>query len=192
MATGAALAVIILVLTPVSGAHLNPAVTLVERACGRRSSREAALYVGAQLAGAMCGAVLANLMFDLPAVELSTTARAGAGVLLGEVVATAGLVVVILSLAPPLAPPGRSRALPFAVGAYIGAACLFTSSTAFANPAVTVGRMLTDTFAGIAPASVVPFVVAQLVGAGLGFGIALALHGRDVPVGGTEPRKDHP
>ncbi|MDG4820841.1 aquaporin family protein [Asanoa sp. WMMD1127] len=163
IATALALAVIILVVGPVSGAHLNPVVSLAEWWLGRRDrSGLAALagYVVAQLVGAGAGCVLANLMFDQPAVTVSTHARAGAPLWLGEVVATGGLVLLVFALAR----TGRASLTPAAVGAYIGAAYWFTSSTSFANPAVTVGRALTDTFAGIAPASVPGFVVAQLVG----------------------------
>jgi arsenate reductase len=162
-ATAAALVAIILAIGPVSGAHLNPVVTLAERCFGRLGNREAAGYVAAQLAGGAAGAVVANLMFSMPAVQLSTKARSGGALWLAEVVATFGLLLVIFGVVR----SGRASAAPFAVGAYIGGAYFFTASTSFANPAVTAARMLSDTFAGIKPSSVVPFVVAQLVGAAL-------------------------
>ena len=162
-ATAAALAAIILAVGPVSGAHLNPVVTLADRAFGGVSSLEAGVYVASQVAGALAGAIVANLMFDLPAVELSSTARSSGGLWLGEIVATCGLLLVVFAVAR----SGRSSVAPFAIGAYIGAAYFFTSSTSFANPAVTVARALTDTFAGIAWRSVPAFVVAQLAGAAL-------------------------
>jgi len=162
-ATAAALVAIILALGPVSGAHLNPVVTIADRVFGGVSTAEAVTYVGAQLVGGSVGAVVANVMFSLPVVELSTHARSSGALWSGEVVATFGLLVVIFGVVR----SGRSTAAPFAVGAYIGSAYFFTSSTSFANPAVTVARTLSNTFAGIAPASVPPFVVAQLVGAAL-------------------------
>lgn len=175
LATVFGLTVLILVMGPISGAHLNPAVSLVDWALGRRSgtglpARDLGAYVLAQTLGAVAGAVLADAMFAVP-VTWSGTDRSGAPLLLAEVVATAGLLLVILSLAR----SGRAALIAPSVGAYIGAAYWFTSSTSFANPAVTVGRMVTDTFAGIAPGSVPGFVVAQLVGAALGAGLALAL-----------------
>ncbi|MGH9189560.1 MAG: aquaporin [Acidimicrobiales bacterium] len=160
-ATAAALAAIIVAVGPVSGAHLNPVVTLVDRAFGGVTTLEAGAYISAQVVGAAVGAVVANLMFSLPAVALSTTARSSGGLWLGEVVATFGLLLVVFSLAR----SGRSSVAPFAVGAYIGGAYLFTSSTSVANPAATVARGLSDTFAGIAPGSAPAFVAAQLVGA---------------------------
>lgn len=168
VATAAALVALILAVGPVSGAHLNPAVTLAARLLGGLSTRRAAAYVAAQLAGAGFGAVLANLIFSLPAVELSGQARSSGGLWTSEVVATVGLVLVVFGLVR----SGRAAAAPFAVGAYIGAACLFTPSTSFANPALTVARTLSDTFAGIAPGSVLPFVAAQLAGALLATGAA--------------------
>lgn len=174
IATTLGLFVLIAVLGPVSGAHLNPAVTIVDllrpgSALSGRMGR-AAMYVGAQLAGAIGGSVLANAMFDVPQA-LSTTDRGGFGVLLAEVVATAGLIVVILLAVR----HGAERAVALWVAAYIGSAYWFTSSTSFANPAVTVGRMFTDTFAGIAPASAAPFVLAQLLGAAVGVAVASLL-----------------
>lgn len=173
-AVGATLAVLIAVLAPVSGAHLNPAVTLVEwlRAPrGPGAATTAGCCLLAQVGGAAAGAVLANLMFALPPVAASGTARGGAGQWLGELVATAGLVLVIGGLGR----AGRVAAIPPAVGAWIGAAIWFTSSASFANPAVTFGRMLTDSFTGIAPASVPAFIAAQLAGAALGAGLVAML-----------------
>jgi glycerol uptake facilitator-like aquaporin len=174
-ATAAALAVIILLVGPVSGAHLNPVISLVDWWFGRCRGRglglpEVPAYIAAQIAGGIAGAVLANLMFDLPAATWSTTSRSAGHLWLSEVVATAGLVAVVFALAR----TGRAGLSAAAVGAYIGAAYFFTSSTSFANPAVTIARAFTDTFAGIAPASVAPFVVAQLLGAAVG---ALAVRG---------------
>jgi glycerol uptake facilitator-like aquaporin len=159
-ATGAGLVALILALGPISGAHFNPIVTLADRVRGRCSSRDAVLYTGAQIAGACVGAMVANLMFGLTAVTLSTHTRASGGLWLGEVVATFGLLVVILGVVREPHPAVGA----FAVGGYIAAAYWFTSSTSFANPAVTIGRSLTDTFAGIRPSSAPPFVIAQLAG----------------------------
>ncbi|MGO4186862.1 aquaporin [Pseudarthrobacter sp. TAF60_1] len=174
-ATVLGLTVLILVLGPVSGAHFNPAVSLVDWVLGRRSGTgltlpELGTYVIAQTVGGMSGSVMANAMFEV-GTSISVKERATPGHLLGEVVATAGLVLLIFALA---ATKRGALAAP-AVGAYIGAAYWFTSSTSFANPAVTVGRIFTDTFAGIAPASVPGFVIAQLVGAAAGLGLLLAL-----------------
>jgi glycerol uptake facilitator-like aquaporin len=169
--TGAALVALILALQPVSAAF-NPIVTLVERALGALSSREAAALIVAQLAGGVTGAVVANLMFNLAPVNVSTQHRGGGGVLLGEVVATVGLLVVIFGTAR----AGRGHQVAFAVGGYILAAYWFTSSTSFANPAVTVARMFSDTFAGIAPASVAPFVLMQLLGGVLGYALIRGLY----------------
>ncbi len=144
----------------ISGAHFNPVVTLASRLAGHLDNRESVLYVAAQIAGGCTGAVIANLMFDLPAVTLSTHDRSGANLWLGEIVATFGLLLVILGIVR----SGRASFVPFAVGGYIAAAYWFTSSTSFANPAVTIARSLTDTFAGISPSSVPGFVAAQVVG----------------------------
>lgn len=163
VATGAALVAIILAVGSVSGAHLNPVVSLADAALGGLRLRELAAYLGAQVAGAVSGVVVANLMFSLPAVSLSAHERSGAGVWLGEVVATLGLLLVVFGLVR----SGARGMAPFAVGAYIAAAYFFTSSTSFANPAVTVARTLSDSFSGIAPVSVLAFVAAQLVGAAL-------------------------
>ena len=171
-ATAAGLVAIILVLGPVSGGHLNPVVTIADRVFGGLTSTEAAAYIGAQVGGGAVGAVVANLMFSQPAVELSTHVRSSGALWTSEVVATFGLLLVIFGVVR----SGRSAAAPFAVGAYIGAAYFFTSSTSFANPAVTVARTLSDTFAGIAPGSVAPFVAAQLVGAALAIGAVRVLY----------------
>jgi glycerol uptake facilitator-like aquaporin len=171
IATGAALVALILALQPVSAAF-NPVVTLVERALGLVDTTTAAALVAAQVLGGCLGAAVANLMFGLDPVSLSTTERGGGGVLLAEVVATLGLVVVIFGTLR----SGRTEAVAFAVGAYISAAYFFTSSTSFANPAVTVARMLSDTFAGIAPSSVLPFVAMQVLGGVLAAGAVLLLY----------------
>jgi arsenate reductase len=163
-ATAAALVAIILAVGAVSGAHLNPLITLADRAFGGVTTREAGAYCAAQVAGAVLGTVIANLMFELPAVQISDRSRSGSGVWLAEVVATFGLLLVVFALAR----SKRTSIAPFAVAAWIGGAYFFTSSTSFANPAVTFGRILTDTFSGIAPRSAPAFVVAQIVGAGLG------------------------
>ncbi len=169
--TGAALIALILALQPVSAAF-NPVVTLVERALGVITTRTAAALVVAQLLGGVLGAVVANLMFDLPAVQVSDHVRSGGGLWLGEVVATLGLLMVIFGAVR----SGRSGQVAFAVGGYITAAYWFTSSTSFANPAVTLARMFSDTFAGIAPSSVLMFVLMQLVGGLLGYGLIRLLY----------------
>ena len=171
IATGAALAVLVVALQPVSAAF-NPAVTVLERLARSITTRTAVWTVAAQLLGGVVGAVLANLMFGRPAVALATTVRAGPGVWLAEVVATAGLVMIIGALTR----TGRTQHLGWAVGAYITAAYWFTSSTSFANPAVTVARTLSDTFAGIHPSSVPAFLAAQAVGATLGHLTVRALY----------------
>ncbi|MEK8027959.1 MIP/aquaporin family protein [Pseudaquabacterium rugosum] len=164
LATVGGLYVLIEVFGPVSGAHFNPAVSLVMAARGALEKSALPPYIVAQLAGAACGAWLAHAMFDLPLAQLSTKVRSSPGQWIAEAVATAGLLLVILR-----APPARVAAM---VAAYIGAAYWFTASTSFANPAAAFGRMFSDSFAGIAPASVPGFVIAQLAGAGLG----VALH----------------
>jgi arsenate reductase len=161
VATAGALVALILMFGAVSGAHLNPVVTLVDRSFRAISTRDAGLYIAAQVAGACVGAFVANVMFGRPAFEWSTTTRSSGGLWLSEVVATAGLLVVIHGCVR----GGRAAAVPFAVAAWIGGAYWFTSSTSFANPAVTIGRMLSDTFAGIKPSSAPMFIVMQLVGA---------------------------
>jgi arsenate reductase len=177
IATMLALTVLILVFSPVSGAHFNPAVTLVgwwlhRRKPDRPSAADVVGYVAAQTLGAIAGAILANVMFGLQPVQMSATARTGGHLWLGEIVATAGLILLIFALLR----IGRGGLVPAAVGAYIGAAYWFTSSTSFANPAVTIGRAFTDTFAGISPASVPGFVAAQLVGAVVGVAVVIALY----------------
>ena len=159
-ATAAALAAIILTFGPISGAHVNPVVTLGDQILRGRRDREGAAYVLAQVAGAIAGTVLANLMLELPAIEWGRTDRSGMALWLAEAVATFGLVTVVFGSVQ----LGRV-AVAVAVGAYVGGAYFFTSSTGFANPAVTIGRMFTDSFAGIAPAHVLAFIAAQAVGA---------------------------
>lgn len=176
LATIFGLGVLILLLGPVSGAHFNPVVTLAEWWTGRRGGpgvtiREAAVYVPAQIVGAIAGAILADAMFGKPLVEWSTHDRSAGHLLLGEVVATAGLILLIFGLAR----TDRLRFAPVAVASYIGAAYWFTSSTSFANPAVTIGRTFSDTFAGIAPGSLVGFIGAQLIGAMVGLALVALL-----------------
>jgi glycerol uptake facilitator-like aquaporin len=166
LATAGALTAMILALGPVSGAHLNPAVTLADRAFGGLTNRETIGYVTAQISGGIAGVIVANLMFDLPAATWSTTARSGSHLWLAEAVATIGLLLVIFGLVR----SGKASVAAFAVGGYIAGAYYFTSSTSFANPAVTIARTLSDTFAGIAPASAPGFVVAELVGVGIAVG----------------------
>jgi glycerol uptake facilitator-like aquaporin len=175
--TGAALVALILALQPVSAAF-NPAVTLVETALGGLKARAAAVLIAAQLVGGILGAVVANLMFDLDAVSIATHHRDGGGRLLGEVVATLGLLLVIFGAAR----SGRSDRVAYAAGGYITAAYWFTSSTSFANPAVTVARMFSDTFAGIAPSSAAMFIAMQLLGAALGYLLVRALFPSAPPV----------
>ena len=161
-ATGAGLVALILAFGPVSGAHLNPVVTLADWLLGGITGVAGAVYVVAQVVGCCVGAVVANLMFELDAVNLSTHTRASHGLWIGEFVATLGLILVIFGIVR----SGRASVAPFAVGGYIAAAYWFTSSTSFANPAVTIARMLSNTFAGIRPSSVPAFVAVQ-VGAAL-------------------------
>ena len=172
MATAGALVAIILAVGPVSGAHLNPVVTLADRVFGAMGTFDAVVYCGAQVIGGAVGAVVANVMFSLPAVELSTHARSSGALWTSEIVATFGLLLVIFGVVR----SGRTAVAPFAVAAYIGGAYFFTSSTSFANPAVTLARTLSDTFAGIAPASVPAFVLAQLIGAGLAIALVRFLY----------------
>jgi glycerol uptake facilitator-like aquaporin len=177
LATAAGLAVIILLVGPVSGAHLNPVVSLADWWLGRRAGSGLRLahvgaYASAQIAGGILGAILANLMYHLPAITVATTTRSGWNLFLSEIVATAGLVALIFTLAR----RGRAALVGPAVGAYIGAAYWFTASTSFANPAVTIGRMFSDTFAGIAPSAVPPFIAAQLLGAVVGVVVIHTLH----------------
>jgi glycerol uptake facilitator-like aquaporin len=198
-ATFLGLTVLILLFGPTSGGHFNPVVSAADWLLGRRSGaglagRDAAAYAVVQTIGGVAGAVLANLMFEVSVTELATTERSGAHLLLGEVVATAGLVALVFTLAR----TGRGALAAPAVGAYIGAAYWFTSSTSFANPAVTVGRMFSDTFAGIDPASVPGFVAAQLVGGALGLALVRYLHpaagatAADVVVPTTSERRSRP
>ncbi len=178
-ATALGLTVLILVFAPVSGAHFNPVVSAADWLLGRFSGHNSAShgltgaevvsYSMAQACGGIAGAELANLMYQVPLRELATTERTGVHLLLGEVVATVGLILVIFSLVR----TGRGALAAPAVGAYIGAAYWFTSSTSFANPAVTVGRIFSDSFAGIAPGSVPGFVIAQIVGALVAVGLVL-------------------
>jgi glycerol uptake facilitator-like aquaporin len=179
IATGGALVAILLMFGPISGAQLNPAVTVCMAVTRDLTPRVAAGYIVAQLAGAVAGAMLANAMFDLDVITLSTTVRAGFPKLLSEAVATFGLMGVVICV-------GRTRAsiTPFAVAAYIVAAYWFTASTSFANPAVTLGRALSDTYAGIRPGDILGFVGAQAVGATLGAWLFTWL----VPLGAT-PRR---
>ena len=163
LATVGGLYILIEVFGPVSGSHMNPAVSLAVASRGQLPWGEAAGYVGVQLLGAACGAWLAHAMFDLSVIQVSSKVRSGSGQWLAEIVATAGLLLVILR-----APPQRVAAM---VAAYIGAAYWFTASTSFANPAASFGRMFTDTFAGIAPSSVPGFMLAELIGAAAGLGL---------------------
>jgi glycerol uptake facilitator-like aquaporin len=171
-ATAVGLFAIILMVGPVSGAHLNPVVSFVDAAFGGLSWRDATAYLPAQVAGCSGGAILANLMFGDAAITLSTKHRASGAHWLSEVVATVGLLLVIFSLAR----SGRSSTAPAAVGAYIGAAYFFTSSASFANPAITVGRMFSNTFAGIQPSSAPGYIGAQIVGGGLAIALIKALY----------------
>ena len=173
VATAFALMALIWAFGPISGAHFNPAVTLADIVLKGRPVSEGIAYVAAQVVGGIAGTILANLMFSLEPVVWSTKERGGSGQWLGEVIATLGLLMVIF-----LIPRSRSAVIAVAVGAYIGAAYFFTSSTSFANPAVTVSRMFSDTFAGIQPASAPLFVVMQLVGAALAIGLVWFLVGR--------------
>jgi glycerol uptake facilitator-like aquaporin len=171
-ATAAGLYAIIMMFGPVSGGHFNPVVTLADAAFGGLPRREAAAYLPAQIAGCAGGAIIANLMFARTAVSISARHRATPAHFLSEVIATAGLILVIFAVAR----SGRSQAAPAAVGAYIGAAYFFTSSTSFANPAITIGRMFSATFAGIAPGSVPAFIAAQIIGGVLAAGVIKALY----------------
>ncbi len=171
-ATAAGLFAIILMFGPISGGHLNPVVSLVDARLGGLAWRDAVAYIPAQIAGCISGAIVANGMFGLAAVSVSQTHRASPAHLLAEVVATVGLLLVIFALAR----TGRGTSAPAAVGAYIGAAYWFTSSTSFANPAITVGRGFSDTFAGIAPASIPAFALAQLAGGGVAIALIRMLY----------------
>jgi glycerol uptake facilitator-like aquaporin len=171
-ATAAALTGLILVFGAVSGAHFNPVVTLVDRAFGTVTSRDAASYIAAQVIGGCLGAIVANLMFELPAVQWSTTDRSSGALWLSEVVATVGLLLVIHGCVR----AGRASVVAFAVGIWIGGAYWFTSSTCFANPAVTIARTLSDTFAGIEPASAPMFIAMQLIGGAIAYGLIRYLY----------------
>ncbi len=166
-ATAAALVGLILMFGAVSGAHFNPVVTLLDYLLGTTRTRDSALYVVAQVIGACLGAMLVNLMFELPAIDLSTKTRSSGALWLSEVVATVTLLLLIQGCVR----TGRANVVPFAVGIWIGGAYWFTSSTSFANPAVTIARTLSNTFAGIDPASAPMFIVMQLIGAVIAFGL---------------------
>jgi glycerol uptake facilitator-like aquaporin len=171
-ATAAGLFAIIVMFGPVSGGHFNPVVSFADAVFGGLSWRDAAAYLPAQVAGCTAGAVIANLMFAVPAASISGKDRASPAHFLSEIIATLGLLLVIFALAR----SGRGASAPAAVGAYIGAAYWFTASTSFANPAITIGRMFSDTFAGIAPSSVLAFIGAQVIGGALAVGIIKALY----------------
>jgi arsenate reductase len=187
-ATAAGLFAIILMFGPVSGGHFNPVVSLTDAVFGGITWREASAYAPVQIAGCVIGAVAANGMFALSAITISTHHRASSAHLLAEAIATAGLLLVIFSLAR----TRRANVAPAAVGAYIGAAYFFTSSTSFANPAISLGRMFSNSFAGIAPASVPGYVVAQLVGACLAVLALRALYPDVTPAEAAEVIVPHP
>ena len=178
-ATAAVLFAIILMFGPASGAHFNPAVTVADWALGDFPRRHIAPYVAAQVGGAVVGTMLANLMFDLNAVDWSTKDRSGGHLWLGEVIATVGLVALIFALVR----TGRVRYVAGGVAAYIGGAYYFTSSTSFANPAVTVGRMFSDTFAGIEPSSAPMFIVMQIAGLVAAVLLIRLVYPQDKPAG---------
>jgi len=171
-ATAGGLVALILAFGPVSGAHFNPVVSVADALLGGLDRRDLPAYVAAQVGGAITGSIVANLMFELDAVSWATTERQSIALWLGEVVATIGLLSVIFGVVR----SARASAAPFAVGAYIGCAYFFTSSTSFANPAVTVGRAFTDTFAGIEPSSVPGFVACQVVGMVAAVALVRILH----------------
>jgi glycerol uptake facilitator-like aquaporin len=171
LATIFVLALLIFILGPVSGAHFNPVVSFISVLRKSQKAPEALAYSVSQILGAVAGAIAANFMFNLPAIQLSSNLRVSPGTLLGEVIATAGLIIVIFVLVD----RKRTELIPITVAGWIGAAYFFTSSTSFANPAVTIGRAFTDTFSGIAPESVAPFIAAQFVGAILGLAATRAL-----------------
>jgi glycerol uptake facilitator-like aquaporin len=187
LATAAGLFAIILMFGAISGAHFNPVVSLVDASFGGLRWREALAYIPAQVLGCIAGAVVANGMFALAAISISDKHRASEAHLLAEVVATLGLLLVIFSLAR----TRRGSMAPAAVGAYIGAAYFFTSSTSFANPAISVGRMFSDTFAGIAPASVPAFVIAQLVGGAVAIAVLRVLYSDITPEEAAEVMVPH-
>jgi glycerol uptake facilitator-like aquaporin len=190
-ATALGLAVLILAFGPVSRAHFNPVVSVADWLLGRRagaglSGADVVAYAIVQVLGAVAGAVLANVMYGLDAGRLAAHERVSGGVLVGEAVATAGLICLIFSLTR----SGRAQLCAAAVGAYIGSAYWFTSSTSFANPAVTIGRVFSDTFAGIAPSSVVPFVLAQVLGAGVGVVLVHTLYPEAAATSAADPAAD--
>lgn len=172
LVTGAGLTTLILAFGPASGGHFNPIVSLADRAFGGLTNRQLATYVPVQLAGGVVGAVLANVMFSLHAVSISTHHRSSGGLWLSEAFATFGLVVLIFGLVR----SGRAAVAPFAVGAYITAAYWWSSSTSFANPMIDISRMLSNTFGGIAPSSVPMFIVMQLVGGGVAVAVVYVLY----------------
>jgi glycerol uptake facilitator-like aquaporin len=176
-ATAGALIALIWMLGAVSGAHFNPVVTLVDRAFGALSTRDAGLYIVAQTGGGCLGAMIANLMFELPAIDVSSKARSSGALWLSEVVATAGLLLVVHGCVR----SGRANVVAVAVGVWIGGAYWFTSSTSFANPAVTIARTLSDSFAGIKPSSAPMFIVMQFVGAAVAFLLIRFLYPQEVP-----------
>lgn len=178
-ATAGALIALIWMLGAVSGAHFNPVVTLIDRSFGDISTRDTALYIAAQVIGGCLGAIVANVMFSLPAVDWSTTQRSSGALWLSEVVATAGLLLVIHGCVR----SGRGSVVAVAVGVWIGGAYFFTSSTSFANPAVTLARTFSDSFAGIAPSSTPMFIAMQLTGAAVAFGLIRVLY----PAAGADP-----
>jgi glycerol uptake facilitator-like aquaporin len=171
-ATAAALIGLILIFGAISGAHFNPVVTLVDRAFGSISTRDAGLYIAAQVVGGCVGAMLANVMFELPAIELSTKGRSSPALWLSEIIATVGLLLVIHGCVR----TGRANVVAFAVGIWIGGAYWFTSSTSFANPAVTIARTLSDTFTGIEPSSAPMYILMQLAGAAIAYGLIRLLY----------------
>ncbi|HZO78195.1 MAG TPA: aquaporin [Solirubrobacteraceae bacterium] len=187
-ATGAGLFAIILMFGPVSGGHFNPAVSLLDATLGGLRWRDTLAYIPVQIVGCALGAVLANAMFAKAAVSISTHHRASPAHLLAEAIATSGLLVVIFALAR----TRRLAAVPAAVGAYIAAGYFFASSTSFANPAITIGRMLSNTFAGIAPASVPGFAIAQLLGAAIAAAIVRALYPDIQPADAAAVLVPHP
>jgi glycerol uptake facilitator-like aquaporin len=187
-ATAAGLYTIILMFGPVSGGHFNPVVSFADAAFGGMRWRDAAAYLPAQVTGCSVGAVAANLMFSLPAVSISAKHRASSAHFLSEIIATFGLILVIFALTR----TGRSQSAPAAVGAYIGAAYFFTSSASFANPAITIGRMFSDTFAGIAPSSAPAFVGAQAIGGLLAVGIIRVVYPGISPAEAADIVLPHP
>ncbi len=176
LATAGVLVMVILAFGPISGAHFNPAVTIADHLLGHRRWSDVGPYIAAQVFGGCLGTVAANVMFELPAVTRSTTERSGSGLWLGEVIATFGLIICVFTLVR----QGRDATFaPFAVAAYIGGAYWFTSSTSFANPMVSIARTLSDTFAGIDPASSPMFIAMQLVGTGVAVVAMKALYPDD-------------